>query len=132
MREVVTAAALALMLFGGRLAETAWAQEPATPGVTAPARRGPFLGLDLFGGAAAYRRNDVVPSEDPSEHDDFEKVGWDAGATVSVGVGWLGITGAFGRQTIETVPTYQVVVGPRFTSPWAVHDAAVRVSHTRS
>jgi len=127
MHRRTTAAAVALLLTGGCLAETASAQEPASPVVIPPARPGLFLGLDVFGGAARCERNDVVPSEDPAKEDRMEKFGWDAGATVSVGVRWLGITGALGRQTTEMVPTYHMVVGPRFTSPWAVSDAgAVR------
>jgi hypothetical protein len=63
--------------------------------VSTPARPERFLGLDVFGGGAGYQRYDYVPSEDPSNDDVYGKFGWDVGATVSVGVRWLGITGAF-------------------------------------
>lgn len=116
MRGVVTAAALALLLLGGGPAETASAQEPATPVVIPPARRERFLGLDVFAGGSQFQ-NVLVPATG-TEPAKFPPWGWDAGATVSVGVRWLGITGAFGRQTIETVPIYQLAVGPRVTSPW--------------
>jgi len=118
MHRRTTAAALALLLTWGCLAETASAQEPATPAVIPRARPERFVGLDVFAGGARYERYDYVRSEDPSKDDQFGKTGWDAGATVGFGVRWLGITGAIGRQTIETVPTYQLVVGPRVTSPW--------------
>lgn len=122
MRGIVTAAALASFLFAG-LAETAWAQEPATPVVIPPARPEHFLGLDVFAGGSQFQ-NVLVPATD-TEPAKYPGWGWDAGATVSVGVRWLGITGTFGRQTVETVPIYQLAVGPRVTSPWLVGDAAI-------
>jgi len=126
MRGVVTAAAL--LLLGGCLAETAWAQEPATPVVIPPARPERFLGLDVFAGAVRFEGYDHDESEDPSTVIKHAKTGWDVGATVSIGVPWLGITGTFGRQIIDTVPTYQLAVGPRVSSPWATSDnGAVRV-----
>jgi hypothetical protein len=115
MRGAVTAA---LLLLGGCLAQTAWAQEPAKPVEIVRPHRDRFLGLDVFAGAARFEGSEQAGSEDPSEKIVVEKTGWDVGATVSIGVRWLGITGAFGRQTIETVPTYQMAVGPRLTSPW--------------
>jgi hypothetical protein len=118
MHRGSTTVAAALLLAGACLAATAWAQQSATPAVIPPARPERFLGLDVFAGGAGYERYDFVRTGDPSKDDQFGKIGWDAGATVSVGVRWLGITGAFGRQTIETVPTWQVAVGPRLTSPW--------------
>jgi len=117
-RKTAAAAVLATALLGAGSAETARAQEPAKPVDAAAARPERFLGLDVFAGGAGYERYDYVPSEDPSKDDMYGKFGWDVGATVSVGVRWLGITGAFGRQTIETMPTYQMVVGPRLTTPW--------------
>ena len=117
MRGLVTAAA-ALFLLAGCLAETTWAQQPATPVVIPPARPQRFLGLDVFAGAARFEGYDPVEGEDPSGTIQHAKTGWDVGATVSIWVRWLGITGTFGRQIIDTVPTYQVAVGPRLTSPW--------------
>ena len=83
-----------------------------------------FLGIDVFAGGSQFQTV-LVPATDtePAKHPAW---GWDAGATISVGVRWLGITGAFGRQTVETVPIYQLAVGPRVTSPWLVGDAALR------
>ncbi len=114
MRGAMTAAAL--FLLARCLAETTWAQEPATPVVIPPARPVRFLGLDVFAGGSQFQ-NVLIPATD-TEPAKYPPWGWDIGATVSVGVRWLGITGTFGRQTIDTAPTYQVAVGPRLTSPW--------------
>lgn len=114
MRGLVTAAALVLV--GGCLSETAWAQKLATPASPAPARPERFIGLEFFGGAAVFGGPDQTLDGDPSVDGADPKWGWEFGGTAKVGVRWLGITGAFGRVEIEKMPTDHWVVGPRVTT----------------
>ena len=104
---------------GGRTVSAVQAQEPATPVPPAQERHERFLGLEVIAGGVAYDRTDYLPvtTGDESDKDHFGPIGWDLGATVNYGVRWVGIAGSVGRHTIETVPTYQFAVGPRFTTP---------------
>jgi len=95
------------------------AQDPETPAVQAQGFHERFLGLEFIAAGVTYQRNEPLTTADDSKKDEFGKFGWDIGATVSYGVRWVGITGSVGRHTIEHVPTYQFVVGPRFTTPWS-------------
>jgi hypothetical protein len=124
--KAISAAVLAVVFLGACPAETTWAQEPAKPVTTVLERPGRFLGLDIFAGGAQYERREIPDSEDGSETASWGKFGWDAGATVSYGVRWIGITGTVGHHTIEDVPTYQVAAGPRVTSPWYIDEVAIR------
>jgi hypothetical protein len=80
---------------------------------------GRFLGVDFFGGGAVFDI-EVAPATE-TEKGKTVGWGWDAGATVSYGVRWMGITGTFGSQPVaESGSAYHLVVGPRVSSPWAV------------
>jgi hypothetical protein len=126
--NATAAVVLTVALFGAGLPETTWAQEQARPTAVGRARPEPFLGVDVFAGGAAFSRYEQAPAGDDSDEIRYAATGWEAGATVAFGWRWLGITGAFGRQTIETVPVYQAVVGPRVTSPWMTgEDVGFRV-----
>ena len=130
MRGNLTALAVsAAVLLGSCVAETTWAQEQATPAANVSDKPGRFLGLDIFAGGVQYERRETPGTPDAgdgSQGAGWGKFGWDTGATLSVGVRWMGITGAFGHHTVEDVPAYQVAVGPRVTSPWYIDELAVR------
>jgi hypothetical protein len=125
MREMMTAGVMAIAVWGLGLSETLWAQEPATIVSAVPQGRPErFLGVDIFAGGGQFQ-NVLVPATD-TEDAKYQKWGWDAGATVSYGVRWLGITASVGHQTIvQNMPAYHVVAGPRVTSPWLISDRAV-------
>ena len=121
MREMVTAAVAAIALSGLGLSGTAWAQEPVTIVTTTPNRQERFLGLEVFGGGGQFQI-ELAPATE-TEDARYPKWGWDAGATLSYGIRWLGITGAVSHQAIgESLSAYHLVVGPRVTSPWIVGD----------
>lgn len=118
MNRTTTAAALALLLSVGCLAETAGAQEPAKPAATPQDRPGRYLRLDIFAGGATYQFKDPPKDENGEAESVYGAYGWDTGATLSVAVPWLGITGSIGHHTIENVPAYHLLVGPRYTTEW--------------
>jgi hypothetical protein len=124
--EAISAAVLAVVFLGSCSVVTTWAQEPAKPVTSVSDRPDRFLGLDIFAGGAQYERHDLPDGGDGSQAVSWGKFGWDTGATVSFGVRWVGITGTFGHHTIEDVPTYQVAVGPRVTSPWYIDEVGIR------
>jgi len=110
------------------LPSPAAAQESAKPAAAATAKPGPWVGLDVYGGGAAFQRYDQPDPADEDADIRFAKTGWNAGATLFVGLPWLGVTGLAGCQTIETVPTFQMAVGPQVMSPWIVgEDLGFRV-----
>jgi hypothetical protein len=113
------AAVLAITLCGVGLAAPTWAQEPAKRVVSASGKPERYLALDVFGGYAGGYEG---PQASTREQEEAESLGagWDVGATISVGVRWIGITGTFGRVGFSDMRTYQVLVGPRFTTPWAI------------
>jgi hypothetical protein len=113
-----TVVALALFLLGGCLAETARAQEPAKPASTLQHRPERYLRLDLFAGGAAHQVKDPPKNENGEVEAGWGEYGWETGATLSVGIPWLGVTGSIGKYNIENVPAYHLLVGPRFTSEW--------------
>lgn len=88
------------------------ASSPQRPGIST-------LRLDLFGRGAQFQN--AIPPATEGEKYTYPHWGWDAGATLSYGVRWLGITGTFGHQAIaEDVSAYHLVAAPRVTSPWLV------------
>lgn len=136
MRTMLIAATLAAGLVGLGVPATASAQDPSTASAREPLTtsrdtensvgRERFLGVDLFAGGIAYRRKNVAKTEDGSKEDVFDKYGWDAGGTVSFGARWVGITGEVGHHVVEGVPTFQLLAGPRFTTPWVFGDTMAR------
>jgi hypothetical protein len=127
MLAKVTVAALAVILFGTVRPTPARAQEMPNASGTAATGSGSFLGLDIFAGAAQYQLKNPPKGEDGKVENAFGKYGWDLGTTVNIGVRWVGITGTVGHHTIENIPTFHVLAGPRFTTDWAfTHTAAGR------
>ncbi len=122
MRSALTAMAAALLV---GVAGGAWAQEPGNPGTTRE-NRGRFLGLDVFVGGAAYALENPPRNEEGEVEDAWGKYGWDAGATLTVGPAWLGITGTLGSHPVENVSIFHVLAGPRLTTGWAVAELAGR------
>ena len=126
MRRTVTAAA-AIVLLGSSLSGDARAQATVTiMSLPAQGRQGRFLGLDVFGGGSQFQ-TELAPTTE-TEEAKLPRWGWDAGATISYGIRWLGITGSVGHQAVaENGSAYHVVAGPRVTSPWIVgEDGAIR------
>ena len=106
---------------GSGVGETVLPQEPVPSTAPAPHPQERFLGLDLFGGGAQLQ-NELAPATD-TEKATYPHWGWDAGATVSYGVPWLGISAAFGHQAVaEDWGAYHLLAGPRVTSPWLIND----------
>jgi hypothetical protein len=114
------AALLTIALCGAGFPRPTSAQEPARPPATAPEKPGPWVGIDVFAGGSAFQRYEQPDPADEEADVRYAATGWHAGATLFVGVPWLGITGSAGCQTIETVPACQVAVGPQAVSPWIV------------
>lgn len=121
MRAILSAVATCLLM--ATVSDVARAQSAAQLSLSRePAAR--FVGLDVFAGGGQIT-NVLVPATD-TEEAKYPKWGWDAGATVNVGLRWLGLTAAVGRQPIdETLWVTHVVAGPRVTSPWMVSDTMV-------
>jgi hypothetical protein len=124
MRAIVTAAAAAILWAGASLG-AALAQSAAMDGSTSPPAPAPrFVGLDVFVGGGQVQ-NELAPATE-TEDAKYPKWGWDAGATVSVGVRWFGITADVGQQPLdETVWVSHLAAGPRVTSPWVVGESMV-------
>jgi hypothetical protein len=123
MRAILTATA-AMVLWAGALSGTLLAQSAVDLPMSPPGREPRFTGLDVFIGGGQVQ-NELVPATD-TEDAKYPKWGWDAGATISVGVRWFGITAAVGQQPVdETVWVSHLVAGPRVTSPWVVGESMI-------
>lgn len=124
--KAISAVVLAVVFLGPCSVVTTSAQDPARPATSVSDRPDRFLGLDIFAGGVQYERHEIPDGGDESQAASWGKFGWDTGATVSFAVRWIGITGTFGRHTVEDLPTYQAAAGPRVTSPWYVDDVGIR------
>jgi hypothetical protein len=113
--RTTAAALLALALFAPASGRTAWAQALSKSAAAQPEKPDVFLGVDVFGAGSYFVKEDA----DETDHYPW---GWEAGATVFVGLRWVGLTGSVGRQTYGSTPITHVAVGPRFTSEWIVGD----------
>ena len=131
MNRTTTAAAVvavAVFLMGGSPTGAARAQEPATPVAAPQVRPERYLRLDLFVGGASHWVKDPPKDENGEAAPGWGEIGWETGATLSVGVPWVGLTGTIGNHNIENVPAYHVLAGPHFTTAWLDADImAVRV-----
>jgi hypothetical protein len=119
MNVTTTAAVLALALFAPDSGRTAWAQPPQTPAAAPLEKPDILLGVDVFGAGSYFLKESVDGSAEETEHYPW---GWEAGATVFVGLRWIGVTGSIGRQISGNTPITHVAVGPRVTTDWIVGD----------
>jgi hypothetical protein len=117
--RTTAAALLALALFAPEGGQTAWAQAPPRPAATPSEKPHIFLGVDVFGAGSYFLKEDVDENAEETDHYPW---GWEAGATVFVGLRWVGLTGSVGRQAYGSTPITHVAVGPRVTTGWIVGD----------